>query len=163
MGARYSERKWEKANDGKLVACVQNTERSKSWKHPKAKKSKREKKSLGMLKINNVRQLFRCYSNLFKCYWRVSVPSELAAVLMFEKRCQLAQLWGRCPHPLHPQTRTPLPLLRPRSDEKSGRTESGNMWDGRWEERERACEKKGHAWEKQSSEGISPEMKRACD
>lgn len=36
-----------------------------------------------MLKINTVSH---CYSNLFKCYWRVFVPSRLlAAPLMFEE------------------------------------------------------------------------------
>lgn len=119
-------------------ACIQNTERSKSWKHPKAKKGKARGggKSLGMLKINNVRQLFHCYSNLFKCYWRVFVPSRLlAAALMFEEAVPASAAVRPLPppsntHPFLSYTLSAKTLLETERERES----SENMQDSRWEE-----------------------------
>ncbi len=119
-------------------ACVQNTERSKSWKHPKAKKGKARggEKYLGMLKINNVRQLFHCYSNLFKYYWRVFVPSRLlAAALMFEEAVPASAAVRPLPPPSHTHTPSSPLLSRPRHSRKQKERESlENMRDSRWEE-----------------------------
>lgn len=143
-------------------ACIQNTERSKSWKHPKAKKGKARggKKSLGMLKINNVRQLFHCYSNLFKCYWRVFVPSRLlAAALMFEEAVPASAAVRPLPPPSN--THTPsFPIhARPRHSWRQKERERVQRICKTAGER-RVCERKWHwvhVWE-ESLGGISPKM-----
>ncbi len=168
MGAWYSERKWENESEWwKIIGRAFKTQSVP--KHPKAKKGKArgEKKSLGMLKINNVRQLFHCYSNLFKCYWRVFVPSRLlAAALMFEEAVPASAAVRPLPPPstpshTHPFLSSTLSAKTLSETEREKERESSEQY-ARQQVRGECVSVRGsdseYMCEKGSLGGISPEM-----
>lgn len=117
-----------------------------------------------MLKINNVRQLFHCYSNLFKCYWRAFVPSRLlAAALMFEEAVPASAAVRPLPPPSTPShthpflsstlsAKTILETEREREFREYARQQvRGECVSVRGSDSEYMCEKG-------SLGGISPEM-----
>ncbi len=134
--------KWENESEWwKIIGRAFKTQSVPSIQRRRKAKRGGEKKSLGMLKINNVRQLFHCYSNLFKCYWRVFVPSRLlAAALMFEEAVPASAAVRPLPPPSTPSHTHPFlsstlsAKTLSETEREKERESSENMRDSRWEE-----------------------------